>query len=476
MKPYTPRLCQPPITNHILDNPRCAVWAGVGFGKTAAVLDALDKLSVVELGPTLVIAPPRVARSTWKDEIAKWESFAHISIMPLIGTPDTRAVALRQKADIYTISDNNLPWLVELLKNDWPFRKIVWDEAAKLRGLRISEQTSSTGKTFFRAGGSVRLRGLAKMAHTRVDRFIELTGTPSPNGLKNLWGQAWMLDKGQRLGRTHDSFIQRWFKTDYDGYTILPLPHAEKDILEKLKDICISLNPEDWFDIQKPIVTPIYVDLPPKARALYKAMEKKLYMEIKGKGIEAFNAGSRTMKCRQIASGLAYHDIEYDDSGDARNREWTLLHDEKIQALQSIIEENSGMPIIVVYDFTAELDRLKKTFPKGRHLNTKKDEDDFKAGKIELLFMHFKSAGHGIDGFQYVTNIMVIMNPDWNLEDLDQGIGRIGPVRQLQAGMNRGTLVYPLVARDTIDEQIIERWETKRLVQDILLNAMKVKA
>ena len=472
---YAPRPYQPPITNYVLDHNRCAIWAGVGFGKTSAVLDALGTLDIVEPGPTLVVAPPRVARSTWKDEIAKWENFAHLTISPVIGTPPQRSDALKQKADIYTISDVNLPWLVERLKNDWPFRKIVWDEAAKLRGLRVSEQTSSTGKKFIRAGGSVRLRGLAKMVHYRVDRFIELTATPSPNGLKNLWGQLWFLDKGQRLGRTYESFIQRWFKTDYDGYTILPLPHAEKEILGKVGDICISLNPKDWFDIEEPLVIPIYIDLPPKARALYKSMEKKLYMEIKGKGIEAFNAGSRTMKCRQIASGLAYHDIEYSDAGDAKNREWTILHDEKIQALQSIIEENKGMPIIVVYDFKAELDRLKKTFPKGRHLNTKKDEDDFKAGKIELLFMHFKSAGHGIDGFQYITNIMVIMNPDWNLEDLDQGIGRIGPVRQMQAGMKRGTLVYPMIARDTVDEQVLDRWTTKRSVQDILLQAMKVK-
>ncbi len=470
---FTPRPYGKIISNHIMDTPRCGVWAGTGFGKTSGVLSALNAIDIVEPGPTLVVAPPRVARSTWKDEGAKWDVFEHFKISCCTGTPDQRSDALKRKADIYTISDPNLPWLVDRLKNDWPFRKVVWDESAKLRGLRISEQVSKTGKTFFRAGGSIRLREFAKLAHVRVDRFIELTATPSPNGLKNLWGQGWMIDKGLRLGRTHESFMQRWFTLGYDGYTMSPLPHAEKEILGKMGDICISLNAKDWFDIAEPVVLPIYVDLPSKARALYSAMQKKMYMEIRGKGIEAFNAGARTMKCRQVASGFAYHDIEYDDTGEEKDREWTYLHDEKIQALQSIIEENSGLPIIVVYDFKPELARLKKTFPKGRHLSTKKDEDDFKAGKIDLLFMHFKSAGHGIDGFQYITNVMVVMNPDWNLEDLDQGVGRIGPVRQMQAGMNRGTLVYPLVARGTVEEDVLERWVTKRSVQDILLQAVK---
>jgi len=282
-----------------------------------------------------------------------------------------------------------------------------------------------------------------------------------------------MLDKGVRLGRTHESFIQRWFKLGYDGYTIMPMPHAEKEITGKMSDLCISLSPKDWFDIAEPQILPIYVDLPPKVRALYSEMEKKLFIKVRNKEIEAFNAGAKTMKCRQIASGFAYHDIERDDEGRSKEREWTFLSNEKVQALQSVIEENLGTPVIAVYDFKPELARLKKAFPHGRHLQTKKDEDDFKAGRIDLLFMHFKSAGHGIDGFQYATNIMVILNPDWNLEDFDQGVGRIGPVRQMQAGMNRPTFIYPIVARGTVDEQVLERWKTKRSVQDILLEATK---
>lgn len=470
MKPYTPRPFQPLLTNYMLDHNRCGLWAGVGFGKTSAVLQGLNILEIVEPGPALVIAPPRVARSTWLDEQGKWEDFQNLKMSCIIGDPEQRSDALRRKADIYTISDVNLPWLIKRLNGDWPFRKVVWDEAAKLRGLRCSEQVSKLGKKFIRAEGSERLKGLARIAHIRIDRFIELTATPSPNGLKNLWGQSWFLDRGERLGRTYTGFMERWFQKSYDGYSVDPLPHAEKQITAAMSDICMSLNPKDWFDVKEPVVIPIYINLPAKARALYDSMQKKLFIEVKGNQIEAFNAGAKTIKCRQLASGGAYH-----DANPGEDKEWTFIHDEKIQALKSVIEEYDGMPIVVVYDFKFELERLKKSFPYGRHLNTKKDEDDFKAGKIELLFMHFKSAGHGIDGFQYVTNIMVIMNPDWNLEDLDQGIGRIGPVRQFQAGMNRGTFIYPIVARGTIDEDVLKRWETKRSVQDILLDAVKAR-
>jgi SNF2 family DNA or RNA helicase len=179
------------------------------------------------------------------------------------------------------------------------------------------------------------------------------------------------------------------------------------------------------------------------------------------------------MKCRQIASGAIYHSAEFSDDGEEKEKKWSFIHDEKIKAIESLIEENLGMPLIVVYDFKSDLERLKKAFPKGRHLKTKKDEEDFKAGRIELLFMHFKSAGHGVDGFQYATNLMAIFSPDWNLEDLDQGIGRIGPVRQFSAGFNRSVFIYPLLARGTIDEEVYERWTTKRSIQDILIEAVK---
>lgn len=475
MQPFIPRPYQPPATNYMLDHNRCAVWGFLGCGKTGASLNAINILDLYEPGPTLVLAPPKVAANTWSDEAAKWTDFSNLKFSPIVGTPSERADALKKKADIYTCSHENLPWLMEKLKNDWPFRKVWWDEATKLRGFRGGEQTSKLGKKFIKSAGAARLREFAKITHSRIDRFVELTGKPAPNGLQNLWPQAWFLDKGARLGGSFDAFSQRWFRPDYSGYGIAPLPHADKEIQDKLKDICMSLDEKDYFDLKEPIVTNVYVNLPPKSRALYKEMEKNFYMRVKNKSIEAFNAASKTGKLLQIAAGAAYHDRDIDSDDHPKAKEYTVLHDEKIDALKNIIEEANGTPLIVVYNFRSDLERLKKAFPHGRHYQTKKDEDDFKAGKIDLFFLHAASAGHGIDGFQKVTNMMVFFSRDWNLDTYDQVVGRIGPVRQFQAGLDRPVFIWHIMARDTMDEEVDERHRTKRSVQDILLDAMKFK-
>ena len=322
---------------------------------------------------------------------------------------------------------------------------------------------------------------MSEYSHTKVTRWINLTGTPSPNGLKDLWGQSWFLDQGQRLGRTYTAFEQRWFAyrnvkdavTHKSHIQTIIMPFAQEQIQDKLKDICLSLNAADYFDIMVPIITPVYVDLPPVARKIYKDMEKKMFMEIEDQTIKAFNAASCTNKCLQIANGAAYLDNDVNDDNLLRAKDWKVVHDMKLDALDSIIEEASGMPVIVAYNFKSDLARLKKAYPKGRHLNTKKDEDDFKAGLIDVLFVHPASAGHGIDGFQYITNIIVFFGMTWNLENYLQIIERIGPVRQIQAGFNRNVFVYHIIARNTVDEDVLERLETKRSVQDILLEALK---
>lgn len=474
-KPFIPRPYQPPTTNYILDHPRCAVWGFLGCGKTGATLEALNILDLAEEGPALVLAPPKVAASTWSEEAQKWDNFQHLKFSQLIGNPEERAAALRRKADIFTCSHENLPWLMDRLKNDWPFRKVVWDEATKLRGYRGSEQTSKLGNKFIRSAGAARLRAFSKITHSRIDRFVELTGKPAPKGLQDLWGQGWFIDKGARLGNTYDAFAQRWFKPDFSGYGVTPLPHAQAEIHAKLKDVCISLDEKDYFDLDEPIVTNVYVDLQPRARALYKEMEKELFIKLKGREIEAFNAASKTNKCLQIAAGAAYHDRDVDDDNHSKAKEYSVIHDEKIEALKRIIEEANGMPLIVVYNFRSDLERLKKAFPKARHYQSKKDENDFKAGKIGIFLLHAASAGHGIDGFQYVTNMMAFFSRDWNLDTYDQVVGRINPVRQHQAGLDRPVFIWHIMARDTIDEDVDERHKSKRSVQDILLAAMKVR-
>ncbi|MCM2573886.1 DEAD/DEAH box helicase [Achromobacter xylosoxidans] len=450
------------ITNHILDVARCGVWAGMGMGKTVSTLNALDLLELAEPGPALVCAPLRVAQSTWPDEAGKWAHLCNLQVTPIVGDVKARErAALRAfdfSASVFTINYENLPWLVDLLerwKRPWPFRKIVADESTKLKGFRLRQ-------------GTQRARALGRVAHKHAAHFVELTGTPSPNGLQDLWGQAWYLDQGQRLGRTFDAFRQRWFRPSFDGYGIEPLPFAQEQIEDAMRDLCLSLDARDWFDLKEPIVNTIRVDLPAKARALYDDMERAMFAQIGEHEVEAFNAAAKTMKCLQLANGAAY--VGEDST------QWTEVHDVKLQALDEVIEEAAGMPVLVAYHFKSDLARLLKAFPKGRQLD--KDPQtlrDWNAGKIPVLFAHPASAGHGLN-LQDGGNILVFFSVNWNLEEHQQIIERIGPTRQMQAGHDRPVFIHYILARDTVDEIVLARIETKREVQDLLLEALKRRA
>ena len=451
--PFIPRAYQELIIGHLLDLDRGATFAGMGTGKTGSTLSAIDMLQLVDDRPALVLAPLRVARSTWPDEARKWSSFRHLSVTPIIGSERERLAALRYDSNIYTCNYEQLPWLVEHFeKRAWPFATVVADELTKLKGFRLRQ-------------GTQRAKALASVAHTKVKRFIGLTGTPAPNGLADLWGQMWFLDRGQRLGRTYDAFRQRWFEKSYDGYSIMPKEYAQEQIQRALADLCLTIDAKDWFDLREPIVTNVYVDLPAKARALYEDMEKRMFMELEEHQVEAFGAAARTVKCLQIANGAAY----VGESG----TEWRDIHDAKLDALDDILEEAGGMPVLVAYNFKSDLARLKKAFPKGRQLDSDPQTiRDWNAGKIPVLFAHPASAGHGLN-LQDGGNILVFFGHDWNLENRLQIIERIGPTRQMQAGHDRAMFIYNIIAKDTVDEMVLERVESKREVQDILLDAMK---
>ncbi len=458
---FTPREYQQPVIDHILDVSRGAVWAGMGMGKTVSALTALDILELTEPGPALVLAPLRVAASTWPDEAKKWAHLTNVEVSAVVGTPEERRAALKRPATIYTTNYDNLPWLVEHFGAKWPFRKVVADESTKLKSFRLRQ-------------GGVRAQSLARVAHCKVDRFIELTGTPSPNGLPDLWGQAWFLDKGVRLGLSFEAFKSRWFQSiqvgaDRHATRLDPLPFAQEQIEDRMRDLCLSLDARDYFDISEPIVNVIRVELPAKARRLYKDMEREMFLALEcGTEVEAFNAASKTIKCLQLANGAIYTD----DTCNA----FAEIHDAKLQALEDVIEEAAGMPVLVAYHFKSDLARLQRAFPKGRTLD--KDPQtirDWNAGKIPVLFAHPASAGHGLN-LQDGGNILAFFGHWWDLEQFQQIIERIGPTRQAQAGHDRPVFIHHIVAADTMDELVIARRESKREVQDILLEAMKRRA
>ena len=467
---FNPRPYQTLAIDFIANHPRCALWAGMGMGKTSTVLTLLDaQYNVAGCDyPTLVMAPKRVAQSTWPDETRKWQHLKGLEISAIVGTPEQRLAALKRDVPVHTINYDNLPWLIDLMGSKWPWRRVVSDESTRLKGFRSKQ-------------GGVRAQALATVAHTHVKEWINLTGTPAPNGLKDLWGQTWFLDQGMRLGRTYGAFEERWFgwRRATDALTHKPgiqpviFPFAQEQIQERLKDICLTLDPKDWFDLKDPIITPVYVDLPPRAQRAYKEMEKELFTVLGGHEIEAVNAASKSMKCLQIANGAAYIDSDADSDDHPKARQWQEVHDEKIEALKSIVAESGGMPILVAYQFKSDLSRILKAFPEARHLDdnpaTLREWND---GRIPMLVAHPASAGHGLN-LQDGGNIIAFFGHWWNLELHDQIIERIGPVRQAQAGHDRAVFIYYIVARGTVDEVVMARHVTKRGVQDLLLDYMK---
>lgn len=455
-KPFTPRPYQKIMIDHIIKHKRCGLWAGMGMGKTSSVLSALLKINLFEdVFPALVVAPLQVAQSVWPQEAAKWDEFKHLRIQPLVGDEFERHEALGKPADIYTTNYEQIPWLVQLFGKKWPFKTIIADESTRLKSFR-SRQGGKRANEFY------------KVAWPYCERFINLTGTPAPNGLQDLYGQTMFLDQGERLGRTFTSFEQRWFQRSFDGFSIKPLPHAQGEIQGKLADICISIQAKDWFDLKAPIVNILTIELPPKARKIYNEMEKLLFTTIENEGFEAFNTAACRVKCMQIAQGALY--------SNETGTEWKEIHDEKIKALESIIAEAAGMSVLVAYHFRSDLQRLMRAFPAGRHLDknpqTIKDWND---GNIPILFAHPASAGHGLS-LQQGGNILVYFAHSDNLENHQQILERIGPVRQLQSGYDRPVFVHHIVAKNSVEEYaVLPNLQGKGELQDLLMEAMKAR-
>jgi len=446
-----PRPWQTPMTDFILDVKRCSIWASMGSGKTAAVLSAIEMLNLASFPvfPVLVIAPKRVARDVWPFEKDKWDHLNHLRVSVILGDVKQRRRALYIQADVYTINYENIPWLIEECGDKWPFRFVVADESTRLKGFRLR-------------AGTKRAAALAQIAR-KTQRWVNLTGTPSPNGLQDLWGQCWFIDCGERLGRTWTAFKDRWFSYNQYTFTTTPRPLAQKQIPEALKDVTLTIDMKDWVDLKDPVYTPIWVNLPADARATYDELEKYMFAQLaEDKEVSALNAAARSIKCLQLAAGAVY----YEDG------EWMPVHDAKLDALESVIEELAGASLVVFYWWKHDIIRIQQRFPRARTLETKQDENDWNAGKIPLLLLHPQSAGHGLN-LQYGGHHMVFFSDWWNLEYRMQAIERLGPVRQMQAGLDRLVYIYAILARGTVDELVAKRHIQKTETQTLLLNAMK---
>ena len=465
---YIPRPYADLAMTHLGNVQRGAVFAKPGMGKTTITLTFLDFLHNTwgEDRPTLVLAPLRVARDTWANDAKKWAHLTGIDVVPVVGDRAQREAALRRDAPVFAINYDNLVWLYEHLGKPWPFATVVADESTKLKGFRLRQ-------------GGVRAQALATIAHTKVERWINLTGTPASNGLEDLWGQTWFLDAGHRLGKSFSAFQDRWFgmrnrkdaKTGKVYTERFAFDHAQADIQERIKDICLTLDPKDWFDLRDPIVNVIEVELPAVARRHYREVERELFTMLSdGSEVEIFNAAAKSMKCLQLANGAVYLDPAAYGEG-----AWRQVHDEKLDALGELVDETGDDPLLVLYQFKSDKARLLLRFPEAVDLSTPDGMAAAMAGRGKLWLGHPASMGHGVDGLQEWCNTVVFFAQDWNLEYHDQALERVGPMRQLQAGKDRPVFIHYIVARNTIDQSVMERRATKRSVQDTLLDYLKGK-
>ncbi len=397
----------------------------------------------------LVIAPKRVAEDTWSTEVDKWDHLKGLRISIILGTPKQRDEAVKKDADIYVTSRDNIVWLVENYFKTWKWDTCIIDE--------LSSFKSSKAKRF---------RALKKV-RPYFKRIIGLTGTPAPNSLIDLWPQLYLLDGGQRLGRTITGYREQYFvpgdRNQHIVYNWNIKEGAEEAIHNKISDICISMMAKDYLDLPERIDNKIYIDLPKSAKEQYKELEKDLIIQLDGEDITATNAAVLTGKLLQMANGAIY----------SENHEVVEIHEEKLNALLDIIEAANGKPVLIFYSFKHDLSRIMKVLKdnklKGQVLEGKEDIKKWNSGEIPILLLHPASAGHGLN-LQYGGNIVVWFGLPWSLELYQQANARL-----YRQGQKETVIIHHIIARNTVDEDVIKALSSKEINQNILLEAVKAR-
>lgn len=429
----------------IIDHKRCGCLWDMGLGKTVVTLTAIEKLiyDYLEISKVLIIAPIRVAKSTWPDEIKKWEEVSHLRYSVIVGTPSQRKKALKEKADVYIVNRENVVWLTN--NTDWNFDMCVIDELSS-----------------FKNSQSKRFKALRKFIG-RCSRVVGLTGTPAPNGLMDLWAQMYLLDQGERLGKTIGRYRERYFKpgrsNGYIVYDYIPISGSEEQIYDNISDICISMKKEDYLDMPERKYIDISVELDKSAMDRYKQFEKNSIIELSNnEALVANNAAAVCNKLQQLSNGSIY----------TEDKVVIDIHDHKLEALEDLIESANGQPVIVFYAFQHDRDKIKSRF-ETYEIQNEEDVKRWNEGKIPILLAHPASIGHGLN-LQYGGRIIVWYGLTWSLELYQQANDRL-----YRQGQDKIVLVYHIVGKGTIDERIIKALKSKENIQDALIEYMKNK-
>lgn len=422
---------------------KCGLFIDMGLGKTATSLtaasDFLDDFFVTRV---LVIAPLRVCNTVWKQEAEKWEHLKHLRIKICTasgsGAADKRKAALYSNADIHIINRENVRWLVENVK--WRWDMVIVDESSS-----------------FKSHKAGRFRALAKVLR-HIRSMVLLTGTPTPKGLIDLWPQLFLIDQGERLGKNITMYRDRWFKTDWSGFKYIPLGHADTEIKELIKDVCVTMKATgnvERIDLYE------YIDMPEEIKEQYKEFEKEFILTLSGNlgdDIEASTAAVLSGKLLQMCNGAVY-----DADGKVHQ-----IHDLKIQAMKEMVEDNPGENFLVAYNYKSDLERLKKAFPKAKVLSKSgKEVDKWNEGKINMLLAHPASAGHGLN-IQHGGSVIIWFGLNWSLELYQQFNARLH--RQGQKNIVR---VMHIVIKNGLDEKVLSALKSNAKTQDELIEYLK---
>lgn len=442
---YSPHDYQKYAIEYIEEHPIAAVLLDMGLGKTSITLTALVNLlfDSFEVHKVLVIAPLRVARTTWSDEIQKWEHLSVLKYAVAVGTEEERLSAMRSKADIYIINRENLQWLIEKSGIAFDFDMVVVDELSSFKNWQ-----SKRFKAFMKA-------------RPKVKRIVGLTGTPSSNGLMDLFAEFKLLDMGERLGRFIGQYRSAYFAPDKRNgqiiYSYKPLSGAEDAIYQKISDITISMKSSDHLKMPELISTQYDVTLSEKEQVKYKKLKKELVLNLPNGEITAANAASLTGKLSQMANGAVYGDDE----------KILEIHEKKLDALEDIIEAANGRPILVAYWFRHDLERIRKRFD-VREIKTAKDISDWNSGNIPIAVIHPASAGHGLN-LQSGGSYLVWFGLTWSLELYQQTNARLW-----RQGQTANTVVIQhIITKGTVDEEIMKALKAKDTSQSALISAVK---
>lgn len=442
---YNPYDYQKYAIDFIVDNKVCALLIDMGMGKSSVTLSAIDILiKNNKVKKVLVIAPIRVAKTTWPDEIRKWDHLSNLTFSVAVGIEKERKDALRRKADIYIINRENVEWLVNKSGFRFDFDMLVIDELSS-----------------FKSWSAKRFKSLLKV-RPLVDRVVGLTGTPSSNCLMDLWAEYRILDLGQRLGRYITHYREEYFLPDKRNANVIfswkLKPFAEDLIYERITDITISMKAIDYLKMPELIINEVKVDLDEQDKKVYKALKDDMLVDLKGAEIDAVNAAVLSNKLLQMSNGAIYDE----------DRNVVVVHDKKLDALEDLIEQANGKNVLVAYWFKHDLERIKSRF-NCREILKDSDIRDWNNGLIQVGLIHPASAGHGLN-LQTGGSILIWFGLTWSLELYEQTNARLW-----RQGQKQNVVIHHIITKNTIDEDVMDALKRKEHTQNALIEAVKAE-